>query len=963
MKKLRQRKAFTIVELSIVIAVIAILAAVLIPVISGAIERANEVNDQSTLANINTILALESVNTGSPNDATEIRKIIKAHGLELKTKSKGSYFWYDIANKRVVLAGLNDDGIALPENEVAAVDGAPIVFALAAAEQEPTTQIGEFKEAKDITSPEGFVEGYLFISESSKDGLADAIYGLRNPANNDEIKNALDKINGYGNDKLSRALNGFMSNTVVITKNGKVLKHGDTLDAGVNRVIVSPDFTTITKDTLDEIAKYENIVVVNLHSGVTDIDKEEAVPAMKDLKKPFFVYSSNEIGNIAKENDVDVLISVEDKNELTQIDIYDVILGEGDEEPTSNLSTDVVVFKGETLEHKFYYYAKEGDASGSYDFVGYSFFEDGSQLIELNSISYTLGDVEKYLIDDEGHIKLYRVFKKATTDFKIGDYYYSSEAAVNIIADVNTPNEEKIWSKTNISGSSVITVVSQTAALDGDKIKIANKNINDGKVELTIPAGAELLLPFHQEDGVYKKEEEKTTESNTAAVSKALETNKEESTYKGKTQLLICNNINLINDGTIYVDAKLYTKSTAVQGSLGIKDGKWNAGVLEIDGTSMITNGAATSKITSYGIIRGAGSIYATDGEVLESMTVLDWYGGTNASYSVVFKKIMPFNNWKADNISLSLIMSGNVDYSAYGTVNVSGDTPVNLKLLSNEKGDNAKDNPLFLMDEEAKIIKTAKKGKLTLAVESGKIEDCEKEIEIASYAGINFKTMALPLPNFNFTVAEGASLTLSHNKYKVLPGSQVTVNGNLTLATTVAIYNEFDMHFVKPANTYTKKYNYGTNNDGSPNYKALSVTGILTGENILNIPTSYGTDFGKATPLLIGETGILTFANGAIFTGEIKSTQAGAKIVVETGAKFENKAKLSKGDTTSNGEAEVHGIREGYYISLVWYDVYINGLHTTAIIAGIDTSQAGEYVYTEGTDELGEIYYWKLLE
>lgn len=46
----KQRKAFTIVELVIVIAVIAILAAVLIPTFSGVIRRAKVSSDEQTAA-------------------------------------------------------------------------------------------------------------------------------------------------------------------------------------------------------------------------------------------------------------------------------------------------------------------------------------------------------------------------------------------------------------------------------------------------------------------------------------------------------------------------------------------------------------------------------------------------------------------------------------------------------------------------------------------------------------------------------------------------------------------------------------------------------------------------------------------------------------------------------------------------------------------------------------------------
>ena len=56
-----KKKAFTLVELVIVIAVIGILAAVLIPTFSGVIERAHVAADQATVGNMNTQLALGSV--------------------------------------------------------------------------------------------------------------------------------------------------------------------------------------------------------------------------------------------------------------------------------------------------------------------------------------------------------------------------------------------------------------------------------------------------------------------------------------------------------------------------------------------------------------------------------------------------------------------------------------------------------------------------------------------------------------------------------------------------------------------------------------------------------------------------------------------------------------------------------------------------------------------------------------
>ena len=56
------KKGFTVVELVIVIAVIAILAAVLIPTFAGLIQKANESKDTQLVKNLNTALAVDGNN-------------------------------------------------------------------------------------------------------------------------------------------------------------------------------------------------------------------------------------------------------------------------------------------------------------------------------------------------------------------------------------------------------------------------------------------------------------------------------------------------------------------------------------------------------------------------------------------------------------------------------------------------------------------------------------------------------------------------------------------------------------------------------------------------------------------------------------------------------------------------------------------------------------------------------------
>ena len=55
--KSNKRKGFTVVELVIVIAIIAVLAAVLIPTFAGLVRRANISKDTQLVRNLNTALA------------------------------------------------------------------------------------------------------------------------------------------------------------------------------------------------------------------------------------------------------------------------------------------------------------------------------------------------------------------------------------------------------------------------------------------------------------------------------------------------------------------------------------------------------------------------------------------------------------------------------------------------------------------------------------------------------------------------------------------------------------------------------------------------------------------------------------------------------------------------------------------------------------------------------------------
>ncbi len=98
---MKNNKGFTIVELVIVIAVVAILAAVLIPTFAGIVKRANISADVQTARNMGTILAGEK-----PIGPREAVDALKANGIErLHPKTKPySFFWIKSINAVVLTA-------------------------------------------------------------------------------------------------------------------------------------------------------------------------------------------------------------------------------------------------------------------------------------------------------------------------------------------------------------------------------------------------------------------------------------------------------------------------------------------------------------------------------------------------------------------------------------------------------------------------------------------------------------------------------------------------------------------------------------------------------------------------------------------------------------------------------------------------------------------------------------------
>ena len=109
------KKGFTIVELVIVIAVIAILAAVLIPTFASIIKKANLSADQQAIRNMNTILATY---TDSEKEISDIMAYLRASGFSYEkmiTFSKGFHYCYAKTTNQMYLVDDKNE-VIYPEN-------------------------------------------------------------------------------------------------------------------------------------------------------------------------------------------------------------------------------------------------------------------------------------------------------------------------------------------------------------------------------------------------------------------------------------------------------------------------------------------------------------------------------------------------------------------------------------------------------------------------------------------------------------------------------------------------------------------------------------------------------------------------------------------------------------------------------------------------------------------------------
>lgn len=281
---LMSKKAFTIVELVIVIAVIAILAAVMIPTFSSIVQKASLSVDSQTVALINKSISVYLVDSDITSESDLEKAVDSALGigkyetLSPKSASQGYHFWYDYAAQQVVLSRYAElDGIrnVATNRQLITLSGENVI---------PTPENG----FEDDSVRSYLKSGYYFMDQKGS-ALAEIVEAIYSVQSQNDYLSLFAKAESISKDDADQAIADavidFVDSTVFITEEGSILK----VDAHAivpepkKHIIISPQIVHIKNivieidDSLNGEVRENITIYVDIENAITLPDTVEKI--------------------------------------------------------------------------------------------------------------------------------------------------------------------------------------------------------------------------------------------------------------------------------------------------------------------------------------------------------------------------------------------------------------------------------------------------------------------------------------------------------------------------------------------------------------------------------------------------------------------------------------------------------------------------------------------------------------
>lgn len=299
----KNRKGFTIVELVIVIAIIAILAAVLIPTFASLIAKANVSADTQLVRNLNTALTTEKAggeNNKTMNDALKMAKNA-GYDIDRIVSKSGNNIGWDSKNDRFVLIDANNDTYIYPTDAGAnaqKVQNAVDYFVIY--KEIPTTQKYSIYLSKDATLADGTVTVSVGFDAGENESVKTVKYEnatkqsviIRTNGGTLTVNGAESSVDHYGAANLidiekvkDASFHEFGSAAVVTITSGRFVAESTAKVLRVHAVASTAKLAEVSGANVVEYTKAANVEVTVENSTKEVAEASETLDAIKNTGK------------------------------------------------------------------------------------------------------------------------------------------------------------------------------------------------------------------------------------------------------------------------------------------------------------------------------------------------------------------------------------------------------------------------------------------------------------------------------------------------------------------------------------------------------------------------------------------------------------------------------------------------------------------------------------------------------